>query len=165
MFTDGAAAPDKRQVCGALQAALTEQLHALCGAVQAAVQAATDEEARPENKYDTRALEQSYLAAGQTERIEALRRTLGALHNWEPPAQLTAVGAGALVLVADQRGTSWLFITPFAAAAALQVGGTAVQTVWQGAPLAAALHGKQAGDEVTARVAGGVRELEIVAVS
>ncbi len=164
MSADSTRFPNKTAVVDALRRALTEQLHTLCGAVQAAVQAATDEEARPENKYDTRALEQSYLAAGQTERIEALRRTLAALHNWQPTARLEQVAAGALVLVEDRKGANWLFITPFAAAALLQVAGMAVQTVWQGAPLALALLGKQAGDEVTARVAGGVRELEVLTV-
>jgi transcription elongation GreA/GreB family factor len=156
--------PTKPHVCAALQTVLTEQLHSLAAAVQAAVSGATDAEARPENKYDTRALEQSYLAAGQTERIEALRLTLGALHNWQPPPNLSRVEPGALVQVNDTKGIYWVFVTPFAAAATLQVAGLVVQTVWRNAPLALALLGKGAGDEVTVKVAGGQRELEILAV-
>ena len=158
---------DKTILHAALNDALTRQLHELAASVQAAQQAATDEEARPENKYDTRALEQSYLAAGQGERIEALRRTLTAAHFWQPPAHLDVAGPGALVEIDDGqpgKGPQWLWLTPFSAAATLVVDGRTVQVVWVGAPLGRALDGKQAGDVATVRVGTGVREVEVVAV-
>lgn len=148
----------------ALQDALTRQLHELAASLQAAQAAATDAEARPENKYDTRALEQSYLAAGQGERMEALRRTLTAAHFWQPPARVDVAGPGAVVQIQDDRGTQWLFLTPFSAAATLHVEGQAVQVVWVGAPLGRALDGKGAGDVATVRVGTGTREVEVVDV-
>src|SRR4051812_43361819 len=52
---------------------LAADLDTLERAHRATREAATHEEAKPENDKDTRALEQSYLARGQAMRIEELR--------------------------------------------------------------------------------------------
>ena len=56
---------------------LRAQLAALETMVGASRDEATNAESRPENKYDTRALEASYLAAGQGARLADLKQLVG----------------------------------------------------------------------------------------
>ena len=147
-----------------VRAELSRQLVALAQALQSATDGATDDQAKPENKYDTRALELSYLAAGQTDRIEALRQVIGQLAFWKPPQGMTAAGPGALIRAEGQRAAPWLFIVPFSASMAVQVGGQTVQVLSAQAPLAKALLGKQAGDIVVWGAGPQLREIEILAV-
>lgn len=155
---------DKLLIIRAMLAELSRQLGVLAEAVQSATDGATDEHAKPENKYDTRALELSYLAAGQTERIEALRQVIGQVSFWKPPAGLQAAGPGALVRANGERVGPWLFIVPFAASMALTVAGQTVQVLSAQAPLARALLGKQAGDVVIWGTGAQQREIEVLEV-
>ncbi len=69
-------------------------------AYRAARDAATHEEAKPENDKDTRALEQSYLARGEGLRLEEIRSPIDELQAMpsRPPAARGPVGLGALVV-------------------------------------------------------------------
>ncbi len=155
---------DKQAVIDAVVVVLTQQLRETAGALAHAQAAATDEEAKPENKYDTRALEMSYVAAAQTERVEALRQALTHYHFWHPNAGLQVVAAGALVELAGQRAPPLVFLSPYGPGMTVQVEGTTVQVVTLEAPLGIALLGKAAGDVVILRAGGTVREIEIVAI-
>ncbi len=154
----------KSAIVHAIEAELRRQLAAQAAALQSAIDGALDEHARPENKYDTRALEQSYLAAGQTERVEALRQVIADLHFYTPPGQLSTVGPGALVEVDGARLPRWVFIVPFAASMEVMVDGEAVQVLSVQAPLARALLGRLAGDVVIAGVGTAAREIEVLSV-
>jgi hypothetical protein len=59
-----------------LERLLAADLEARERAYRLAREAATHEEAKPENDKDTRALEQSYLARGEAARVEELRASL-----------------------------------------------------------------------------------------
>lgn len=155
---------DKSEILQAILTMLTMQLHETVAALQVAQAGATDAESRPENKYDTRALETSYLAAAHTERAESLRRVLAQLHFWRPEVAQQVVGPGALVQLDGGRAPKWVFLTPFAASMSIQVQGETIQVVTTNAPLASALLGKQAGDMATVRVAGQTNDVEIVAI-
>ena len=56
-----------------LLAALDENCAMLESTLNAVVDAATNTESKPENKYDTRALEASYLAGAQQERLNEMK--------------------------------------------------------------------------------------------
>ncbi len=155
---------DKSELIAAIVAALTAQLRETVAALQQAQAGATDAESRPENKYDTRALETSYLAAAHTERAESLRRVLAQVHFWRPESPMAAVGPGALVALAGERVPPLVFLTPFPASMTLDFRGRAVQIVTTNAPLALALAGKRVGDGATVRVAGQANEVEIAAI-
>ncbi len=155
---------EKAAIIQQIRAALTSQLAVLAQAVQSATDGATDEHAKPENKYDTRALELSYLAAGQTERIEALRQLIGQVAFWTPPEGMTMAGPGALVRAQGERLGPWLFIVPFAASMTIQVAGQTVQVLSAQAPLARALLGKQAGDVVVWGTGAQMRKIEVLEV-
>ncbi len=154
----------KTTILHAIEAELRRQLATQAAALQSAVEGALDEQAKPENKYDTRALEQSYLAAGQTERVEALRQVIADLHFYAPPEAMTAIGPGALAEVDGARLPRWVFVVPFAASMVVEVDGEQVQVVSVQAPLARSLLGKQAGDVVVAGVGAAAREVEVLSV-
>lgn len=154
----------KQQILDALRHQLEERLRVTQASAADAVAAATHEEARAEDKYDTRGLEQTYLAAGQNARMAELRQLLTSLHFYVSPLLTDRVQPGSLVLAAHDGQETLYLLLPFAVGERLQVAGQLVQVVGTAAPVAAALLGKQVGDVVTVLVAGQKRELEVVEV-
>ncbi len=92
----------QQQVCQQLEA----DLASLIAAAEAAHQAATHEESKAENKYDTRGLEASYLAAGQSRRVADIRRALSAwrILQLRPYDDAIGIQLGALVCLEAADG-------------------------------------------------------------
>lgn len=92
----------KQRICAQLEA----DLALLIASAEQARQAATHEESKAENKYDTRGLEASYLAAGQSRRVEQIRQTLKTWQDFNLPPYDDAVGIqlGALITLRDALG-------------------------------------------------------------
>ena len=63
---------DKRKIIEAIRRQLEKDLNVLKEAALIAYEAATNEESKPENEYDTRALEASYIAGAQAKRAGEL---------------------------------------------------------------------------------------------
>lgn len=127
-------------------------------------QAATHEEAKPENDKDTRAVEQSYLARGQAQRVEDLRSDLAEVRRM--PVRALApdapVALGALVTALEADATLVLFVAP--AHGGAELAGSTVQVVTPRSPLGRALLGKRAGDDCDLKLPQKTRELSIVCV-
>jgi transcription elongation GreA/GreB family factor len=127
----------------------------------AAKEAATHEEARPENDKDTRALEQSYLARGEAIRTAELRSALGDVQAMRVgPDEL--VRPGALVTTDESSETRQIWVAPHGGGVRL-AGGT-VQVVTPKSPLGRALLGKRCGEQCEVVLAGRTRVLTIVSV-
>lgn len=144
----------KPDVIEALRRTLQDELSSLERTMQMAVDEATSGESRAENKYDTRATEASYLAAGQGERVLALRR-LVALFNAEE------VGVDLYGLQGDD-GPAWFLLAPDGGGRRAQIDGTEVVVVTRASPVGAALVAGRVGDTVT--IGRGGAEFEIVGV-
>mgnify|MGYP000914622997 FL=1 len=157
----------KADLIAALKLRLEEELATATLAHKTTKDAATHEEAKPENDKDTRALEQSYLARGQAQRVldlQAAVHDVAALglriFGEETPIALTA-----LVGVEDEDGAeASYFGAPAGGGTRLMVGKKGVTVVTPKAPLGAALLGKRVGDEVTVVLAGRARTVTIVSV-
>lgn len=151
----------------ALRAELVAQLEAALAAATAThaatVAGATHAEAKPENDKDTRALEQSYLARGQAQRVVELQDALVELASWMPRGfgEDDAIALGALVSIDENGDERMLFVAPAGGGNQLTGG---VQVVTPRSPLGQILLGKQAGDEVEFRSGARARALEIVSV-
>lgn len=78
---------------------LRARLERLAKAAVAAHEAATDPGSKAESKYDTRSLEESYLATGQARQVKELAETLRAFENLRLKdfAPSEPIDAGALV--------------------------------------------------------------------
>ncbi len=148
----------------ALRAQLAEMLAAALevarAAHAAAVEGATNSEARPENSKDTRGLEQSYLARGQAQRVAELEAAVA------DTAALVlrrsnAIAMSAVVTI-DEDGTERrFFVAPHGGGSELAGG---VQVVTPSSPLGRALIGKRVDDDVEVKLPGGTRAFVIVAI-
>ncbi|UXR64073.1 hypothetical protein EZJ49_13475 [Bdellovibrio bacteriovorus] len=67
---------DKKKLVEAIRTQLENDITALKESVKATIDAATNEESKAENEYDTRGLEASYLARGQAKRIADMEEAL-----------------------------------------------------------------------------------------
>jgi len=139
----------------------------MSAAQRAVVDGATHEENKPENDKDTRALEQSYLARGQAQRVVELQSELNQLKALELrlfTAQ-TAIALGALVAVDDEREVVHYFIAPAGGGLRVTLGSVEVRVVTPQSPIARALLGKLEGDDLELRTPQGVSECSIARVS
>jgi len=146
---------------------LSADLAVLSTAARSAHAAATHEECLPDNKYDTTALEASYIAQGQANRAQDIRvalesyRTL-TLYNFddETPVRLTA-----LVTLEDGEGNvRRFFLGPQGGGMKISDNTTEIVVITPGSPLGRALLGKRTGDEVRAGEAATAMMFTIVAV-
>lgn len=132
-----------------------------------AAEGATHAEAKPENDKDTRAIEASYLAAGQAERfrqLEAALKVLVGLELRELPKR-APITATAVVTLEDEEGEQTRFLLlPSFGGVVLEDQGQKVQVVTPPSPLGTALLGRTEGDVIELRVKSGRRELTIVEV-
>ncbi len=156
-------APDKARVLDALRAALREELDAVGRGAAMARDEATSAESRPENQYDTRALEASYLAAGQGERLAAAR----ALSGWaevSTPRPSARVEAGALALLDGPAGERWVLFAP-RGGLELAVDGVRLTLISVSSPLGSALAGLGPDDEAEVDSPTGPQTWALVAVA
>ncbi len=151
-------------------AALIEELEReLAVAIQAAKVAhddATNEESKPENEYDTRALEASYVARGQAKRVAEIKEALFDFKNTELKAfsDTDLIKATALVEVESSGKKSILFFMPKGGGFSVNVDGARVQVVTPSTPLGEALLQTKRGDSVVVELGDSEREYEILDV-
>jgi transcription elongation GreA/GreB family factor len=158
---------DKAELLKLLRESVSADLATMSAAQRIVVDGATHEENRPENDKDTRALEQSYLARGQAQRVVELQDALNKLKALElrDYSAGAAISLGALVAVDDGRELIRYFIAPAGGGVRLVLGGVDVCVVTPQAPIAQALLGKHEGDDLDVRTPQGVTECSITQVS
>jgi transcription elongation GreA/GreB family factor len=142
----------KQMLIQSIITTLEADLALFVSAAKTAHEAATHKECLPDNKYDTTALEASYLAQGQANRAQEIRAclenyrglTLKTFDN-ETPIRLTA-----LITVEDtDGGIRRLFLGPQAGGLKVSDEDGEIVVITPGSPLGRALIGCMAGDEVT----------------
>lgn len=156
---------DKQMLLSQLLTLVAEEHETLVSAHRASQKGATHEQARPENDKDTRALEQSYLARGQAERVIQLKTDLDLLSALvlREPGHDPSVVLSALVHCQDETGgESLYFLAPAGAGQTLTSSHGAVKVVTPRSPLGRALLGKRAHDEVEIGSPTGTRLLQVV---
>ncbi|HEY1548994.1 MAG TPA: GreA/GreB family elongation factor [Kofleriaceae bacterium] len=147
---------DKARLRTELLGRLEAQLATARAAHAAAIEGATDEEARPENDKDTRGLEQSYLARGYAQRVAELEAAVASIAVMTIAKQ-SRVAIGAIVATADDRV---FFIAGHGGG--VELGDVTVVTPTS--PLGRALLGKRIDDECEVAVGDTRRTLEITSV-
>ena len=157
---------DKRALLDDLIAQAEAELASLVRAARATHEAATHEEAKPENDKDTRGLEASYLASGQAERVRELERTVGAFRSlpMRDFSSATPIALGALVSLATEERALVCFVARGGGGMTSPAEGLAVQVVTPESPLGRALLGQNEGDEVEVVTGRGKRLYEITRV-
>lgn len=157
---------NKREIVEQLKAALTREIDVISRAANAAREAATHEENRPENDKDTRAVEAAYLAGAQADRVRELERAVNALEFLPLRAfrEQDPIAASALVEVDIEGKRALYFLAPQGGGLRAEIEGVLVQVVTPPSPVGQALLGRLTGDVVEVRTEGRKREVEILSV-
>ena len=171
---------NKQKLSNQLLDHLQQDIDATLRAVNEAHALASHEQSKPENQYDTLALEAAYLAHGQSERIAELQRQVMLLNHFEFSDfnENSRIVVGALVCIesvdesSEQEAGSaesqqqWLWLLPVA-------GGILLESEWKGetlqirsitpeAPLAEKLVGVYVGDAVVLNLGHKKKQFEVI---
>lgn len=154
---------DKSALLRAVDAQISEEIAAATARARATAASVTHEESRAENDKDTRAIEESYLARGQAQRVADLEHERGLLRTVQF-RELDAVAVGALVLLDDGEEPRIVLLVPAGGGRKVDIDGSTIQLVTPQAPLGAALLGKEEGDEVTLTIRRTERAFEVAEI-
>ncbi len=145
-------------------ATLTSEVEGYAKSARAAHSESTDEQSKAENKYDTRGLEASYIARGQSrqalEVIEAIQH-FGAMgvRDFAPGA---AADLGALVELKSDSEQVFYFIGPRSGGMEILHEGDTVLVITPQSPLGRHLVGKKAGERL--QMPGNGESCQIAAI-
>lgn len=142
----------KSELLELVRAELRARMERLAKAAMAAHAAATDPGSKAESKYDTRSLEESYLATGQARQVRELAETLQVFESLRPLefSQGYEIGSGALVEVERGAEKLWFLLVPASGGLEVFHDGKEITLLSPESPLYLALVGKRAGDTLDA---------------
>lgn len=142
---------NKTDLLRAILDTLAAELKGAVRDAKAAADAATDPDSRAENKYDTRALESSYLARGQARRVTELQESLRDCQDLAAEALPKGglVRIGSLVTLETPGGALTYFLCPAAGGTEVRHEGIEVILITPASPLGRQLMGKDVGHTVT----------------
>lgn len=156
---------NKQQLLKQLQDRLQQKIDATLNAVNEAHALASHEQSKPENQYDTLALEAAYLAHGQSERIAELQNQMILLNHFEfvELSQESQIALGALICI-EEIGSEpqWLWLLPVSGGEQLVFGDKKIRTITPEAPLAEKLIGQYLGDEVELNLGHKKKQFEVI---
>ncbi|WP_194437508.1 transcription elongation factor [Vibrio fluminensis] len=157
---------DKQTILDAIVVALEDKLEIARSSTQRAIDAATDEETVPEHKYDTLALEASYLAHGQAMRVQECENELNLMRQLQlRDFEQQAIAVGAYVELEDEQGAvKRFFIAPCAGGLAVQHQQVSIYLLTTQSPMGKLLKGKYQDDEVELSIGGKSTAYAIVTV-
>jgi transcription elongation GreA/GreB family factor len=129
--------------------------------------AAINEESKPENEYDTRAIEASYLAGAQAHRVRDLEAQIQILRLTEPRLfkKDSAIDATALVHVLQDDEESWFFMLPQGGGKVIKWESKVISILTPQSPLAQEILGLKVGDTAFLQKKDRLVEVEILAIS
>lgn len=154
---------NKRALLDAVVAQLRAELKALTAAALETHAEATDAENKAENKYDTRGLEASYLAHGQSKAAEEAAQAVAQFEALSP-RDFTATEPISLGALVSFDGGVRYFVGPRAGGTEVKLDDAKVMVVTPQSPLGRGLLGRRQGDTVTLDLAGRRTTTRIAAV-
>lgn len=157
---------NKSKLISKIVAQLTAELEIYFKAANAARAEATHEQSKAENKYDTRGLEASYLARGQSRQAAEIQRSIEEFEGL-PVRKLgpaDRIDVGAFVELEGRGERAFYFIGPRAGGTEVTIGKKEVLVITPQSPLGAQLAGKKQGDRLRIEIAGSRDEYRVVSV-
>jgi transcription elongation GreA/GreB family factor len=154
----------KSEILALILERLRAELDLLTRAALATHAEATHEENKAEDKYDTRGLEASYLAHGQSRAAEEAANAVAQFQSLvlRDFATGEAIALGALVRLDD--GARY-FIGPKSGGTEVESDGATVMVITPSSPLGRQLVGRRQGDKITLALGGKSSERTISAVT
>lgn len=157
---------NKRELVDKLLRKLEDERALLAQAALQTYEAATHEESEPEDQYDTRGLEASYLAGAQAKRVVEVEQTMHAIRalNLRDFKADDAIAAAALVELDHDGKPSICLLLPLGGGMTVEHEGRHIQVITPKSPLGEALVGRTVGDVAVIDVGNQTIEYEIVRV-
>ena len=157
----------KQELISRVIARLEAELAMLTQAALATHAEATDEENKAEDKYDTRGLEASYLAHGQSKAAEeaalaVAQFTALPVREFKP---VEPISLGALVTLESRDQTTHYLIGPRAGGTEVTVGDRTVLVITPHSPLGRQLMGRRQGDVLMTNLGGKSGQQHVALVS
>jgi len=149
---------DKKALVTLIINSLKQELSQAINAANEAHAAAVDDQSIAETQYDTLAIEASYLAEGQSRRVEELQ---AALLNYKVLPLLEfdenkPIALSALVqLNTDRKKHHWFFIGPAAAGFRCQLNQQHITVITPYSPLGLVLMGEYSEEDIEVMLANG----------
>ena len=157
---------NKRLLIKKIVARLAEELETYFRAAQFSRAEATHESSKAENKYDTRGLEASYLARGQSKQAAEIKSAIAEFEKL-PARKFAAeepVDLGALVELEQGGECNCYFIGPRAGGTQIVHDKKEILVITPQSPLGAQLVGKKSGETFQLTLGVGRQEAKIVSV-
>lgn len=157
---------NKRALIRKIVDRLTEELRVYFRAAQAARAEATDEQSKAENKYDTRGLEASYLARGQSRQAAETQAAIAAFEKLDPRkfGAGEPIDVGAVVeLEFDGEKTAY-FIGPRAGGTEVLHEKQEILVITPQSPLGEQLLGRKQGEVLKLKFAGAQNQCRVTTV-
>ena len=157
---------NKRALIRKIVARLTEELAVYFRAAQASRAEATHEQSKAENKYDTRGLEASYLARGQSKQAAEIQGAIAAFEklNARKFGPDESIDVGAFVELEFNGEKMAYFIGPRAGGTEVLHQKRGVLVITPQSPLGEQLLGKKQGEVLKLNLAGAQNQYRVMAV-
>jgi transcription elongation GreA/GreB family factor len=157
---------NKRAILNKIIARLAGELEIYFRAAQFSRAEATHESNKAENKYDTRGLEASYLARGQSKQLADLEAAIAEFEKLgvKKFSATDAIGVGALVELEQGGGRDFYFLGPRAGGTEIEHDRKEILVITPQSPLGEQLVGKKSGDTFSLKLGRETRIARIVGV-
>lgn len=142
---------------------LVQEAELFFRAARAAQFEATDEQSKAENKYDTRGLEASYLARGQSRQAAETEQALALFKALTPRpfSSQDPIDVGAVVTLKGPRESDLFFVGPAMGGTEVSYQGHEITVITPQSPLGQQLVGRKTGDSVRLP-SGAERKISLV---
>jgi hypothetical protein len=157
---------DKAALVQQIKTELQASFEILKAAALATYEDATHEESKPENEYDTRGLEASYLAGAQGKRLAEVEEVF-AMYNFLNLRTLSkddAIQLSAILEVSHNNKTLYIFLVPKGGGMNISFEGLNIQVVGSSSPLGESLLGLYVGDTAVVESQKRTLEYDIIAI-
>ena len=154
---------DKKLIVSQLVQQLEVDLRALEAAAHSTKEYVTDGDVKSEGKYDTRAIEASYLAGAQEKRVEEIKLDIQMLKDLELHPTMTAQ-LGSLVKIKFNNEDRLYFISSTAGGSIVDIEGTAVLVISVFSPIGSEVLNLSKSDSFEVETPAGTRHYQVMNV-
>lgn len=139
---------NKQAVVQAILTALKEEFESFRDSSKKTRSAGNDAESKAEGKYDTRSIEENYLADGLARQAQATADAALALENLPLPDYDadSEIDLGALIELEFPDEKAWFFLGPAGGGIEVQCDGSSVTLITPESPLGSQVSGRKQGD-------------------
>lgn len=141
---------NKQAIVDAILAELEDGFDTFRAVSQRTRAAGNDSESKAEGKYDTRSIEENYLADGLARQALATAEAAQAFSGLPVVefGKASPIDIGALVQVAFPDETAWFFLGPAAGGVEVEEEGQVITVLTRESPLGSQLIGRKAGEKI-----------------